>query len=246
MRSRERIATSTGVAPIPGGASLAPRPSPRLSAHLLRHYGVALLLVGALFAVGCQTVPNVYNVQTSGSLFAGAVRGEAVYVDVKNSSTLFGAEETIASAIRQNLTDKGYAVVDHPDQADHVLMANVRYSGLQEDALEAGNILLGAGVGAAAGGIGGAAFSRGHHVGGRMAGGALIGAATGAAVGYAMEEMNRKNTFVTVVDVQATNKRRNKTSTITIQATVAERNLTAAAAAARAVPDIAQIVAGQF
>ncbi len=212
----------------------------------MKRYGVWVLLLGVLLAMGCQTSPNVYEIQANSSLFVGAQKGDKVYVDVKNSSTLMGAENMIANTLQQNLTGKGYAIVNSADEADVVLAVNVRYSGLRENAVKAGNILLGAGAGALVGGLGGAALHTHHHHSRNIFGGALLGAVAGGGIAYWMEEANRKNIFASVVDVQVNNKRQNKVSSVTFQATVAEKDLTAQAAAARALPDIAQMVAGQF
>jgi len=199
---------------------------------------IMVAFLGLLLA-GCST-PNIYDVKTEKTLPLETRRNDKVFVDVRNTSSL--QQVDIGPQVRSALEARGYRVVGTPDEADEILRVNVRYSGLMEEAMKTENVVGGAAAGGVVGGLGGAAIGGRHST----AGGALIGLLAGAGLGYWLEKRDIKNTFITIVDFQVTQKQADKTYDTNVYARVREHDLTAEAAAQKAMPDIAAQIAGQF
>jgi len=208
--------------------------------------GVLVLLAGMLVLVGCTAAP-VFDVSSTGSLMVDQKPGDKVFLRVTNSAPMAGGMTAyLATQIRTLLENKGYKLVDSQDAARIVLLVNIRYCDLHQRAVQAGNVLLGAGIGAAAGGLGGAMIHTHHHHGRNIVGGALFGAAVGAGTAYLWERSLEKNTFVIMIDARVTNTRKDKTENMTVQATVGEKDLTVDAAGNKAIPYAAGSITGPF
>ncbi len=191
----------------------------------------------ALAAVGCTS--TLYDVKMSDSLFLDSHRGQTVHVDIRNTSSV--QHVPVAEMVRDQVRNKGYVLVDDPEEADVVLRANIRYTGLMEEALKADSVMAGAALGGAFGGLGTYAASgrRSHTIGGVLAG-MLVGAGLGAW----MDARDRKETFITVVDIQAYEAGARQPQRANIYVRMRDRNLTLESAAERAFPDIARQLAG--
>ena len=203
----------------------------------------ARLILGALAllaAVGCS--PRIYEVKLDRSLFLDAQPGQTVYLSVKNTSSL--QTFPLADDLRAALERKGYTIVDRAEDADVDLRANIRYSGLIEEGMKAGKIVGGAAAGGVVGGLGGAALGASRRGSAATAlGGILIGAGLGAW----LEHRDLKNTFITIVDFQVTERSAGKPPReATIFARIREEDLTMESAASRVRPDIAAQIAGLF
>ena len=200
----------------------------------------AVIVLALLAAVGCS--PKIYDVKLDKSLFLDTRPGQKVYLSVKNTSSL--QTFPLDGGIRSGIESKGYKIVDDPAQADVVLKVNVRYSGLIEDGLKAGKIAGGAVAGGVVGGLGGVATGASRS---GSAATALGGMLVGAGLGAWLEHRDRKNTFITVVDFQITEKQAGKPPRqASIYARIREPDLTMQTAADRVRPDIASQIAGHF
>jgi len=199
----------------------------------------ALVVLVLLAVVGCT--PNIYDVKMDRTLFVESQPGQRVLIDVRNTSSL--QNFPLAADVESLVRARGYQIVTNPSDADIILRANIRYSGLVEDVVDTDPILGGAAAGAVAGGLAGAAS--GHHSGRRAAVGALGGAAIGAGIGYWASSSDVKNTFVTIVDLQVVNKAMGRPpQEASIYARVREKDLTVFSAAQKLRADIAGQIAG--
>ena len=200
----------------------------------------AVIVLALLCAVGCS--PKIYEVKLDKSLFLDTKPGQKIYLSVKNTSTL--QNFPLSDNIRSSVIEKGYKIVDDPAQADILLKVNVRYSGLIEEGLKAGKIAGGAVAGGVIGGLGSAAGGASRSGSAAVALGGML---VGAGLGTWLEHRDRKNTFITVVDFQVTEKYAGKgPRQASIYARIREPDLTMESAAERVRPDIAKQIAGVF
>lgn len=167
----------------------------------------------ALQIAGCATIPEAIeyrelytNYKMSDTIFLDVTKKTKyrnIYVDVRNTSQFQEVDtNAIFSKLAENLTAKGYKIVNNPEEADYILQVNVLYF----DYYRKTAAKEGAKEGAIAGGTVGAA------AGGRDVD-ALILAALGAGAGYIggalVGSSIRIETFAGVVDIQIQEKATN-------------------------------------
>ena len=140
-----------------------------------------LLGVVSLYLVACATSELVVKSKITKSVFINPVKKElrTVFVSVRNTS---GADIDLDYKINKKLIKNGYKIVDDPDMAQYILMANVLYADKRRENNTAGGAVLG---GAAGGGI--ASYNSGGSAT-QSAGGALAGALLGGLIGSWTED----------------------------------------------------------
>jgi len=118
-----------------------------------------------------------------------------VYVRYRNSS---GSVLDVKDAVFNEIKESGYRIVDDMDQAQYVMIADLRHVG-QKTSDTYGHTIFGALVGAVAGAV------IGHQIGGgtteKVIGGGL-GAVLGGLAGKAIDNRNRIVTVDMVVDIR--------------------------------------------
>lgn len=141
------------------------------------HLGIALS--AALFLMsGCATSQLQTSAKMSQSVFVNPVAKEkrTVFVSMRNTS---GTDIMLEPRVAQTLMNKGYMIVDDPEKASYVLMANVLYCNKKSE----NNVASGAMMGGAAG-----ALANSGSNGRSMAAAGLAGAVVGGLIGKATED----------------------------------------------------------
>lgn len=139
----------------------------------------ALALV---FTTGCATTTLQTKVKMTQSIFVDPVakNKRLIFVSMRNTS---GQNLNLESKILANLQAKGYTIVDDPDAATYILMANILYC----DKKQENNAAAAAGLGGAIGGSAAAYNSRSMSVGSTL-GGAAAGALVAGVIGKLTED----------------------------------------------------------
>ena len=179
--------------------------------------GLASLVVVGLLA-GCAATTTAVSkrnldVQTkmTETVFIEPVNADrrTVYLNVRNTSDK--PDFTVETAIRRQLEEAGYRVVEDPDQAQFMLQANVLQAGRNsETAAEAagaggfGSAVSGAAVGAGSGYLLGQA-------GGSDVGLTVAGALLGAAIGTVADAYVQDVTYTVITDIRVSERARGGT-----------------------------------
>lgn len=140
---------------------------------------VSIALCASLFLLsGCATSQLQTSAKMTQSVFVNPVAKEkrTIFVSIKNTS---GADLMLEPRIIQSLNNRGYTIVDDPDKASYVLMANVLYCNKKSE----NNVASGAMMGGAAG-----AIANSGSNGRSMAVAGLAGAVVGGLIGKATED----------------------------------------------------------
>ncbi len=199
------------------------------------------VLGGVLVLAGCAA--DVREVKMQQATILHTNRDEAIYVDVRNSSSV--QDFQIEGRIREKIRSRGYKLVEHPDEADVELRVLVVFCGLEKEAFEAGTVVAGGLAGAGAGALGGVAAEGGGE---GAALGALIGAILGAGAGAATEYYTQKNTFTGLVQFEVIIKKGAEKGTIanSVAARVRQRKITLQGAADMIAEDVGNQIGGLF
>lgn len=162
--------------------------------------GLALSAVLVLMS-GCATSQLQTSARMSQSVFVNPVAKEkrTIFISMKNTS---GADIMLEPRVAQTLINKGYTVVDDPEQATYVLMANVLYCNLKKE----NNV----GSGAMMGGAAGAIANSGSNGRSMLAAG-VAGAVVGGLIGKATED----SIFQMQVDIVIREKAKGKVTAYT-------------------------------
>lgn len=131
-----------------------------------------------LFMSGCATSQLQTSAKMSQSVFVNPVAKEkrTIFISMKNTS---GTDIMLEPRVAQTLINKGYTVIDDPERATYVLMANVLYCNKKSE----NNV----GSGAMMGGAAGAIANSGSNAR-SMAVAGLAGAVVGGLIGKATED----------------------------------------------------------
>lgn len=175
--------------------------------------GAMMLVLGGCAAGQTAIAKRDLDVQTkmSDSIFLEPVSPSkrTVFVEVKNVSDK--ADLNLENAIRQEIEQRGYRVVDDPEQARFMLQANILQAGRSSDtAAEAaynggfGSVLTGGAIGAGVGWAGGVAGGNDALL---IAGGALLGAAIASAADAFVQDV----TYSVITDLQVSERVTNGT-----------------------------------
>ena len=161
---------------------------------------VLFIAVILLITTGCAnhlTIKRQLSSQASNTVFLQPTKEKTIYVEVRNASD---NPHALLSDLPSRLTQKGYTVVQDPDQAHFVLQATTVFAakakpGTTLDSLVAGGFgsVIGGGLGTAI------AVSRGAGFG--MIPG---GAAAGAVVGFVGSKATEDTQLSLVTDIQIT------------------------------------------
>ena len=145
----------------------------KTSLHVGIALGAALLLMS-----GCATSQLQTSAKMTQSVFVNPVAKEkrTIFVSMRNTS---GVDVMLEPRVAQTLINKGYTVVDDPEKATYVLMANILYCNKKSE----NNV----GSGAVMGGMAGAMANSGAN-GRSMAAAGLAGAVVGGLIGKATED----------------------------------------------------------
>jgi len=169
--------------------------------------GFLVVLVALAYLSGCAAIPEAIEhsdlslkVKMTHSIFLDPTfkaTHRNIFIEVKNTSQLQKFKpELLSQKLAMYLASKGYNIVSDPRKADYILQVNALYF----DKYRKTATKEGASVGAAAGGIAGAAISGADQPSD------LIVAAVGAGVGYIGGAIVGKalaiNTFAGEVEVQ--------------------------------------------
>jgi len=160
------------------------------------------LLASALIAFsGCATSQLQTSAKMTQSVFVNPVAKEkrTIFVSMKNTS---GTDIMLEPRVVQTLINKGYSVIDDPEKASYVLMANVLYCNKKSE----NNVASGAMMGGAAG-----ALANSGSNGRSMAVAGLAGAVVGGLIGKATED----SIYQMQVDVVIREKAKGKVSATT-------------------------------
>jgi len=138
------------------------------------------IIVATILFSGCATTELQTNAKMSQSVFITPVKKElkTIFISSRNTS---GQPIHLESTLIENLQEKGYQIIDDPDEASYILMVNVLYC----DRKQENNAGAGA-VGAGAIGAGVAGYNHGG-AGGMVAAG-LGAAVAGGLLGKALED----------------------------------------------------------
>lgn len=158
---------------------------------------IALSTAMVLFT-GCATTELQTKVQMTQSIFVDPVAKDKrlIFVAMRNTS---GQNINLENRIISALQSKGYTVVDDPDKATYILMANILYC----DKKQENNALGAAGAGAATGATI-AAYNRGG------VGNAVAGAAAGALIAGIAGKLTEDTIYQMQVDVMVKQKAKGK------------------------------------
>ena len=166
--------------------------------------GLCLILLISLFSQSCTTLmdPDAAVLKTSlkqlkprAKLRPVSLKDMSIYVRYRNSS---GEDLDIRDDVFEEIKKSGYKITQNIDEANYVLIADLRYVGLKaKDGY--GHAVFGAILGAVAGAV------IGHQVGGggtteQVVGGGL-GAILGGTAGKALDNRNKIITVDMVVDL---------------------------------------------
>ena len=163
-----------------------------------------LLVFVALFGQSCTSImdpeaaelkTNLKQLNPRANIRPAIKKDMLVYVRYRNSS---GSVLDVKDAVFNEIKDSGYRIVDDMDQAQYVMIADLRYVGKKSHDTY-GHTVFGALLGAVAGAV------IGHQVGGgtteKVIGGGL-GAVLGGLAGKAIDNRNRIVTVDMVVDIR--------------------------------------------
>ncbi len=131
------------------------------------------------------------SVRMSRSIFLQPVgpSQRIVYLEGHNTSSAQGLH--FSNEIAQELSAHGYSITNNPNQAQFMLMYNIRYVGKQQHNFTAAGALAGGFGGVVAGALGSNNYETPGYLG-------LAGAAVGAVVGHFMQH----KVYMMVVDLQ--------------------------------------------
>ena len=160
----------------------------------------SLVLASILFT-GCGTSQLQTSAKMTQSVFINPVAKDkrTIFINMKNTS---GANINLTQSIMQELSNKGYTLVDDPDASTYVLMANVLYC----DKKSENNVATGAGMG----GVAGAVANSGSN-GKSMAVAGLAGMVVGGVIAKATED----TIYQIQVDIVIREKAKGKVTTTT-------------------------------
>ncbi|WP_332444733.1 complement resistance protein TraT [Wolinella succinogenes] len=144
-----------------------------------------------LFLAGCATTELQTKVKMTQSVFVDPVAKDKrlIFVSMRNTS---GQNINLESKIISNLQARGYTIVDDPEAATYILMANVLYCDRKREDNTTG--------GAAAGAVAGGAIA-GYNSRSGSVGSTLGGAAAGALVGGILGKLTEDTIYQMQVDV---------------------------------------------
>lgn len=158
---------------------------------------VALALV---FAAGCGTTTLQTKVKMTQSIFVDPVakNKRLIFVSMRNTS---GQNLNLEWMVLSMLQSKGYTIVDDPDMATYVLMANILYCDVKQEDNASGAAALG-------GMTGGAIASYNSRRGSMKS--TLGGAAAGALVAGVIGKLTEDTVYQMQVDVLVKQKAKGK------------------------------------
>jgi len=164
-------------------------------------YSTVLLASSLLLLSGCATSQLQTSAKMTQSVFVNPVAKEkrTIFVSMKNAS---GTDIMLEPRVVQTLINKGYTVIDDPEKASYVLMANVLYCNKKSE----NNVASGALMGGAAGAIANSGSS-----GKGIAAAGLAGAVVGGLIGKATED----SIFQMQVDIVIREKAKGKVNAYT-------------------------------
>jgi len=164
-------------------------------------YSGVLLVSTLMLLSGCATSQLQTSAKMTQSVFVNPVAKErrTIFVSMKNTS---GTDIMLEPRVAQTLMNKGYMIVDDPDKASYVLMANVLYCNKKSE----NNVASGAMMGGAAG-----AIANSGSNGRSMAVAGLAGAVVGGLIGKATED----SIFQMQVDIVIREKAKGKVNAYT-------------------------------
>ncbi len=164
-------------------------------------YSTVLLASSLLLLSGCATSQLQTSAKMTQSVFVNPVAKEkrTIFVSMKNTS---GTDIMLEPRVVQTLINKGYTVIDDPEKASYVLMANVLYCNKKSE----NNVASGALMGGAAG-----AIANSGSNGRSMAAAGLAGAVVGGLIGKATED----SIFQMQVDIVIREKAKGKVNAYT-------------------------------
>ncbi|MCM8541701.1 MAG: complement resistance protein TraT, partial [Lentisphaeraceae bacterium] len=164
----------------------------------------AMLIFITLFGQSCTSImdPDAAELKTSlkqlnprANIRPASEKDMLVYVRYRNSS---GSVLDVKDSVMNEITQSGYRIVNDMDQAQYVMIADLRFVG-QKSSDTYGHTVFGALLGAVAGAV------IGHQIGGgtteKVVGGG-IGAVLGGLAGKAIDNRNRIVTVDMVVDIR--------------------------------------------
>ncbi len=164
-------------------------------------YSTVFLASSLLLFSGCATSQLQTSAKMTQSVFVNPVAKEkrTIFVSMKNTS---GADIMLEPRVVQTLINRGYSVIDDPEKASYVLMANVLYCNKKSE----NNVASGAMMGGAAG-----ALANSGSNGRSMAVAGLAGAVVGGLIGKATED----SIYQMQVDIVIREKAKGKVSATT-------------------------------
>ena len=164
----------------------------------------AMLIFITLFGQSCTSImdPDAAELKTSlkqlnprANIRPASEKDMLVYVRYRNSS---GSVLDVKDSVMNEITQSGYRIVNDMDQAQYVMIADLRFVG-QKSSDTYGHTVFGALLGAVAGAV------IGHQIGcgttEKVVGGG-IGAVLGGLAGKAIDNRNRIVTVDMVVDIR--------------------------------------------
>lgn len=173
------------------------------------HVGVSIASALVLFT-GCATSQLQTSAKMTQSVFVNPVAKDkrTIFVSMRNTS---GTDIMLEPRIVQALSNKGYMVIDDPEKATYVLMANVLYCNKKSE----NNV----GSGALMGGAAGAIANSGSNAR-SMAAAGLAGAVVGGLIGKATEDTIYQMQVDIAIREKAKGKVSASTGTVSGQASV--------------------------
>ena len=168
------------------------------------------LVAASILFTGCATSQLQTSAKMTQSVFVNPVAKEkrTIFISMKNTS---GADIMLEPRVAQTLINKGYMVVDDPEKATYVLMANILYCNKKSE----NNVASGAMMGGAAG-----AIANSGSNGKSMAVAGLAGAVVGGLIGKATEDSIYQMQVDVVIREKAKGKVNAYTGTTSGQASV--------------------------
>lgn len=163
---------------------------------------ISLFLIAAVLIVstGCAnhlTLKRQLQTQASNTIFLKPTKEKTVYLEVRNASD---NPHALLSALPDRLAQKGYTIVQDPEQAHFLVQATTVFAAKAKPGTTLDSLVAGGFGGMIGGGMGSAiALSRGAGFG-MIPGGAAIGALTGFVASKATEDTQ----LSLVLDVQIT------------------------------------------
>ncbi len=163
---------------------------------------MGLAFSGALLLMsGCATSELQTSARMTQSVFVSPASKEkrTIFVSMRNTS---GTDIALQPKVTQALINKGYTIVDDPDKATYILMANVLYCDKKSENNVAG--------GSAMGGAAGVVANSGSNLHS-----ALIAGVAGAVVGGVIGKATEDSIFQMQVDIAIREKVKGKVSATT-------------------------------